>query len=224
MSTRWAPAAGRRPTSPARRRWSRRCASAASTLEQHLSSTCWRRGAAARRAVGRATVCDFATVTLGLMRLQQHACATSRPRFAGVGAAAATGTPRACCWPAAGRTAQLRPATCWPTSSAAPAGTSGAAPLRRPADLAALVRRECFDVVGISAALRGPAGRGRDRIRAVRRASRNRGVGVMVGGPIFVAHPGLRRAGRRRCDRGGCAQQAHAAGGTACCDLMAQRD
>jgi methanogenic corrinoid protein MtbC1 len=56
-------------------------------------------------------------------------------------------------------------------------------------DIAALVRREWFALVGISAS-------GADRIdgiattiRSIRSASRNSGIGIMVGGPVFSRHP-----------------------------------
>jgi methylmalonyl-CoA mutase cobalamin-binding subunit len=59
------------------------------------------------------------------------------------------------------------------------------------ANLVQLVRAERFDIVGLSLAseihLDGLA-RG---IRALRRASRQRSVGILVGGPLFVEHPDL---------------------------------
>lgn len=59
------------------------------------------------------------------------------------------------------------------------------------ADLVRLVRGRWFTVVGfsLSSEVRLEALTG--SIRAVRRASRNRAVGVMVGGPIFIEHPEL---------------------------------
>lgn len=58
-------------------------------------------------------------------------------------------------------------------------------------DAAALVRRNWFDVAGFSIGsaqmLKGLA----DSIRQVRRASRNRYLGVMVGGPLFQQRPEL---------------------------------
>lgn len=51
------------------------------------------------------------------------------------------------------------------------------------------VRREWFDVIGLSLG----SARGLDALKAeiaaLRRASRNRTVGILVGGPLFVAHP-----------------------------------
>ena len=52
-----------------------------------------------------------------------------------------------------------------------------------------LVRREWFDVVGFSLACEsGLSGLG-DCIRGIRVSSLNPNVGIMVGGPVFVAHP-----------------------------------
>lgn len=59
----------------------------------------------------------------------------------------------------------------------------------RVADPAALVRREWFDVVGISVGLDSRLDWLKSGIAAVRNASRNRAIGVMVGGPVFVANP-----------------------------------
>lgn len=56
-------------------------------------------------------------------------------------------------------------------------------------DLVALVRREWFAVVGISLSCANRLDDLATTIRAVRRASRNRRVGVIVGGPVFVEHP-----------------------------------
>ena len=57
------------------------------------------------------------------------------------------------------------------------------------ADLVRTVRSEWFAVVGLSVACDRALDAASAAIRAVRRASRNRAVGVMVGGPLFVEHP-----------------------------------
>jgi methanogenic corrinoid protein MtbC1 len=57
-------------------------------------------------------------------------------------------------------------------------------------DLADLVRDEWYGVVGISAGSDAQFAEVASCIRAVRQASRNRGVGVLVGGPAFVCQPG----------------------------------
>ncbi len=59
----------------------------------------------------------------------------------------------------------------------------------RIADPAALVRREWFDVIGISVGIESRLDWLKSGIAAVRNASRNRAIGVMVGGPVFVANP-----------------------------------
>lgn len=58
-------------------------------------------------------------------------------------------------------------------------------------ELTGLVRRERFDVVGISVGCGTRCEALASTIRALRRASRNRTIGVMVGGPMFVEHPEL---------------------------------
>ena len=57
------------------------------------------------------------------------------------------------------------------------------------AEMVDLVRANWYAVVGFSVAGDECLDALASVIRAVRRASRNRGVGVMVGGPVFVAHP-----------------------------------
>jgi len=59
----------------------------------------------------------------------------------------------------------------------------------RAADPAALVRAEWFDVVGISVGHESRLDWLRSGIEAVRKASRNHAIGVMVGGPVMVADP-----------------------------------
>lgn len=59
----------------------------------------------------------------------------------------------------------------------------------RTVDPVALVRAEWFDVIGISVGGEGRIDWLKSGIAAVRHASRNRAIGVMVGGPIFVADP-----------------------------------
>jgi methanogenic corrinoid protein MtbC1 len=58
-------------------------------------------------------------------------------------------------------------------------------------ELLAIVRREWFAVVGFSLACSTRIDSLGATIHRVRRASRNRAVGVMVGGPMFTAHPEL---------------------------------
>ncbi len=57
------------------------------------------------------------------------------------------------------------------------------------ADPAALVRREWFDVIGISVGLETRLDWLKSGIAAVRNASRNRAIGVLVGGPAFMDSP-----------------------------------
>jgi MerR family transcriptional regulator, light-induced transcriptional regulator len=59
----------------------------------------------------------------------------------------------------------------------------------RVADPAALVRSEWFDVIGISVGNEARLDWLRSGIEAVRKASRNQAIGVMVGGPVLVADP-----------------------------------
>ncbi|MBK1686039.1 cobalamin B12-binding domain-containing protein [Rubrivivax gelatinosus] len=51
------------------------------------------------------------------------------------------------------------------------------------------VRREWFDVVGVSVGVDARLDWLRDGITMMRRASRNRGMSVIVGGPVFALHP-----------------------------------
>ena len=57
----------------------------------------------------------------------------------------------------------------------------------RTADPAALVRSEWFDVIGISVGTDARLDWLKSGIGAIRNASRNRSIGVLVGGPSFAA-------------------------------------
>jgi MerR family transcriptional regulator, light-induced transcriptional regulator len=57
------------------------------------------------------------------------------------------------------------------------------------AELAAMVAGHWFAVAGLSLGSEARLDELTATIRSVRRDSRNRSIGVMVGGPIFVAHP-----------------------------------
>lgn len=59
----------------------------------------------------------------------------------------------------------------------------------RAVDPVSMVRNEWFDVVGLSAGGTARVDWLKSGIAAIRHASRNRGLGVMVGGPIFIADP-----------------------------------
>lgn len=62
---------------------------------------------------------------------------------------------------------------------------------RDPGEMVQLVRREWFDVVGLSVSCDVHFDGLSAAIQAVRRASRNRGIGVLVGGRLFNERPEL---------------------------------
>jgi methanogenic corrinoid protein MtbC1 len=133
-------------------------------------------------------LCDFTQVTVGLWRLQQIVrelspafCDTAEPQHH---------ARRALLAPVPGEqhtfglymVAEFLRRGGWDVA---------AGPLASSAEMLSLVRDQSFAVVGISVScetrLEGLAA----TIHSIRRASRNRGVGVMVGGPVFVARPEL---------------------------------
>ena len=65
------------------------------------------------------------------------------------------------------------------------------APAATSAEIVGLVRAESLGIIGISVSCSARLESLAADIRAVRAYSRNRGIGVMVGGPPFVAHPQL---------------------------------
>lgn len=63
------------------------------------------------------------------------------------------------------------------------------APIRSVDELTSLLRRQSFAIVGLSVGSGGRMETLAATIRAIRRTSRNRSIGVMVGGPVFIEHP-----------------------------------
>jgi len=135
-----------------------------------------------------ADLCDFTDVTLGLWRLQQVARELS-PAF---------------CQDAERRDTQRRILLAPTPGEQHTFGLSIVADFFRRAgwdvwaeqsgpgqDLVAIVRKEWFAVVGFSVGCAGKLEGLASMIHAIRRASRNRNVGVLVGGSIFVEHPEL---------------------------------
>jgi MerR family transcriptional regulator, light-induced transcriptional regulator len=143
-------------------------------------------------------LCDFTEVTAGLWRLQQLLHELS-PAFQGDGSSdhasqLSTGLSR----PKLARRALLLPApgdqhtfglfmvseffrrADWDVWGELPASTE---------QLINTVREERFDMVGFSVGSVLKLEELKFAIRAVRQESRNKNVTVMVGGPIFVAHP-----------------------------------
>lgn len=62
---------------------------------------------------------------------------------------------------------------------------------RSPDEILHLVRRDWFDVVGLSLSCDVLFDGMSTLVQSIRRVSRNRGVGVLVGGRLFVEHPEL---------------------------------
>ncbi len=133
-------------------------------------------------------LCDFTQVTVGLWRLQQIVrelspafCDAAEPQYQ---------TRRALLVPAHGEqhtfglymVAEFLRRAGWDVA---------AGPVASTAEMLVLLRDQWYAVVGISVScdvrLEGLAA----AIHAIRRASRNRGIGVMVGGPAFLERPEL---------------------------------
>ncbi len=146
--------------------------------------------APAARHLGRlweADLCDFTEVTLGLCRLQQVLNDLSAEFHADLDA------------PQHGRRALLVPAP----GEQHTFGLSMVAEFFRRAgwdvwgeaaskdELVALVRVEWFAVIGFSVSSETRLEVLAGAVRAIRRASRNRCLGVLVGGRVFVEHPEL---------------------------------
>ncbi len=139
-------------------------------------------------------LCDFTEVTAGLWRLQQLLHELS-PAFQGDGAGAQLSelsrpklARRALLLPAPGdqhtfglfMVSEFFRRADWDVWGELPASTE---------QLINTVREERFDMVGFSVGSVLKLEELKFAIRAVRLESRNKNITVMVGGPIFVAHP-----------------------------------
>lgn len=132
--------------------------------------------------------CDFTQVTLGVWRLRN----AMRELSHALGPATHNGTtaPRVLLVPLPGEQHSFGLTMVFDFFVRA-GWNAWTGPLRTRGQLASMVRREWVDVVGFSLACDDRLDAARAEIRAVRAASRNPGLAVMVGGPPFVANPGL---------------------------------
>jgi MerR family transcriptional regulator, light-induced transcriptional regulator len=160
-----------------------RGASAETLYLELLAPAAWHLG-----ELWTADLCDFTEVTVGLCRLHQVLRELS-PSFQDEGGHQAHGR-RALLVPVPGdqhtfglvMVAEFFRRAGWDVWSGPPASAG---------ELVGLVRNEWFAVVGFSTSCDTRLEALASGIHAVRRASRNPSVGVMVGGPVFVEHPEL---------------------------------
>jgi methanogenic corrinoid protein MtbC1 len=138
-----------------------------------------------------ADLCDFTQVTLGLWRLQQLLYELS-PTFQNEATFDAQ-RRRALLAPAPGSqhtlglfiVAEFFRRAGWSVWSE---------PTTSLTDLTDALRADWFDVVGLSVGADGHVENLPSVILALRQASLNKSIGVMVGGPVFAAHPELAAA------------------------------
>ncbi len=138
-------------------------------------------------------LCDFATVTMALWRLQQVVRNLSSSF---VGEAEAAGELQRAIFasmPGEQHTfglfmvAEFFRRAGWDVLDG---------PMRTRDELVAVIRDEPFAVAGLSLARESRVDELTDLITAIKSASRNRSIKIMVGGPVFVEHPELvRRVG-----------------------------
>jgi methanogenic corrinoid protein MtbC1 len=142
------------------------------------------------RRLGRmweADECDFADVTVGVGRMQRALRALAAATPPRRGAPVADGR-RVLLWPAPDEqhaiglvvVAEFFRRAGWEVVEHAESPH---------ADPVQLARQEWFDLVGFSLAAERHLAPLRALIAAMRRQSRNRGIGVLVGGPAFLAQP-----------------------------------
>ena len=130
--------------------------------------------------------CDFTDVTIGLWRLQ-NAMRELSPSFLR-SANARTNGPRVLLVPLPGEDHTFGLSMVYEFFRRA-GWNAWSGPVESSADLRGLVRRDWVEVIGFSLACDEKLDVVRAEIRAVRRASMNPGLGVLVGGPGFTANP-----------------------------------
>ncbi len=130
--------------------------------------------------------CDFTEVTVGLWRLQ-NAMRELSPSFLDRPTGRSDG-PRILLVPLPGESHSFGLSMVHEFFRRA-GWNAWSGPVESSAEMAAMVRAEHVDVVGFSLACDERLETVYQEIRSVRRASRNPGLSVMVGGPPFVANP-----------------------------------
>lgn len=131
-------------------------------------------------------LCDFTEVTVGLGRLQ-HLLQELSPAF-GAEVQFPPNARRALLMPAPGdqhtfglaMVAEFFSRSGWEVASGN---------IHSPTNAVDMARGEWFDIVGFSVGSETRLDWLKDCIRIVRQVSRNKNVGVMVGGPVFSEHP-----------------------------------
>ena len=132
--------------------------------------------------------CDFSDVTVGLWRLQ-NAMRELSPCFLH-SANAGTHSARVLLVPLPGEDHTFGLSMVYEFFRRA-GWNAWCGPVESSADLRGMVRREWVEVIGFSLACDEKLDAVRTEIRSVRRASRNPGLAVLVGGPGFTANPSL---------------------------------
>jgi len=132
--------------------------------------------------------CDFTQVTIALWRLQ-NAMRQLSPSFLR-STVTRTNSPRALLVPLPGEDNTFGLSMVHEFFCRA-GWNAWSGPVESSADLRGMVRREWVEVIGFSLACDDKLDAVRTEIRSVRRASKNPGLGVLVGGPGFTANPSL---------------------------------
>jgi MerR family transcriptional regulator, light-induced transcriptional regulator len=131
---------------------------------------------------------DFAEVTIALGRLQQIVRELDQRAPCGVGPPA--DRHRALILPVLGNQHTFGSLMAGEFLRRAGWGVRSLAP-RSSGELTNLLREQWFAIVGFSASCDGQLSVLSDQVRQAREASRNRRIGIMVGGPVFAASPQL---------------------------------
>lgn len=133
-------------------------------------------------------ICDFATVTLGTMQLRRLGRELA-PHFLAQARGNLVAASPAVLLAAAPGDQHVFGLDILADFFRRDGWRADMAPVRSADELASLLRRQSYAVVGISVGTTDRLDTLAATIRRLRRASRNRAIGVMVGGPAFIDHP-----------------------------------
>ena len=132
--------------------------------------------------------CDFTEVTIGLWRLQ-NAMRELSPQFLN-GTVIDPAAPRIVLVPLPGEQHTFGLSMVYDFFRRA-GWNAWTGPIDTSGELATIVRRQHVDVLGFSLACDERLADVKSEIAAVRQASKNQGIAIMVGGPGFTANPAL---------------------------------